>query len=629
MKVVVIDSIQWYDASIADADFKTDQLAWSVATFQKNFGSIREELEGVKDVILKNENAHCYLINVHCAIYRLKDIKDNTIFERVTPYQAQAGVDIYRELLHIYRDCSEKLRVVFFSPYASPELLFKKKPENMILKHLEYLQVPFTWKQVQDKFEQYNKPVFNNASENLLSGYALYHNQHPINSKVSTGKKRILFIDDQSNEWKAVFNEIFHEDRIVNLPYNNQEELRQNLANGQVEEYVKSKLSGCQMILSDFYLKENHDPGKWMNRENIEKISGFDLFHKIRATPKGKAIPYIMLTSSNKIPYYKVFEQNGVDDWLVKDVRPNSTKSEKLDSYILFKKTIEGVCQKSAYDTLQKLWLDITSIKNLNTDKWWYSPNYDSNKLLREFTSFRPVNDISNRHETRFKHTKDDVVKILVTSWNAIREHVNRETSLDENNYKLNKSDSEHFVSAAICNSIGKVIEMLGIKSGDIGFSFLTNFLLQVRNCASHSDDHEYFCLEDAFICLSYLVYGLNNYNTVNDFTTCFKDEFIVKGKTDQAEDNFPCGLLWLYLQLYNSESTRNKSDLKIFKESVKRRIVTLYKQATVKGQVKVVYEMRSSAKGKPKKFIDYIFSTEVNINNVFKTDPIKLPIPS
>lgn len=624
MRIVVIDNVEWDGANIADVDFKETQLAWSVATFQKNFGSIREELEGVKDAILKDENAHCYLINIHCAIYRKKNKTD---FERETPFQSQAGMVIYRELLHIYKECSEKLQVVFFSPYGEKPELIKKKPENLILNHLEFLEVPFTWNKVTTKFEQYNKPAFNNASENLLAGYSIYNSQTPVNSKVAAGSKKILFIDDQSNEWKAVFDEIFHKNAIEHLPYRNQDEFRDKLATGEVEREVKSKLSQCQLILSDFYLKENHDPGKWMNRQNIEKISGFDLFHSIRATDKGKVIPYIMHTSSNKIPYYKIFDQNGVDDWLVKDVRQKASLNEKLDNYILFKQTIEQKINNKNYSKLQILWSEISTINKITTAKWWYSPRLDNSRLSSSYLMFRPVNDTPV--DSKYKHTKADVVNVLVSAWMAIRQHINADSLLAGNNASYKVSESEHFIAASICNSIGKVIEMLGVKSGDIGFSFLTNLLLQVRNCASHSFDHDIFILEDAYLALSYLTYGLKNYDTLSDFSIAFPDEFIAKGISNDDDDNFPCGLLWLYLQLYNSESTRNKSDLKNFRELVKRRIVTLYKQAMAKGQVNIVYEMKTSAKGKPKKFIDDIFSTEVNISNLFKTDPIKLPIPS
>lgn len=624
MKVVVIDNMEWDGAKISDGDFQDNQMSWCVSTLRKSMDTIKTEIEiDAKNDIFKDEDVHCFLINVHCAIYRLKD---KTNYERVTTYQAQAGVDIYRELLHLYRECSEKLRVVFFSPYADkPELLFHKKPENLILKHLEYLQVPFTWKQVQDKFEQYNKPVFNNASENLLSGYSLYHNQHPINSKVSTGKKKILFIDDQSNEWKAVFNEMFHEDVIEHLPYSNQEEFRQNLANGQVEKNVKSKLAQCHLVLSDFYLNENHDPGKWMNRENIEKISGFDLFHSIRATDKGKAIPYIMHTSSNKISYYKVFDQNGVDDWLVKDVRPNVTSNEKLDNYILFKQTIESIFSPKIYSTykkMQDLWENIQKVKNVTDVRWWYSPQYNAELLVPVFDEdgyldkmvFAPVNDYRSDHSN---FTKNDIVSILESSWYAIRRQINKEIKYEGSN---RSKEAERFLATSICNNLGKIVEYLGIKSGARDFSYLTNFLLQIRNSASHSRDFEYFELNDVFIYLDYFVYVLLDFKTLKDFQDAFKDDYIVSKinkNNNRREFNFPCNLLWLYIQFYNHNGSKLLPEVR--KNLLRKRIDQLFQKALGDSSLKMVWSIRTNIPAnnfKIKKWYNRTFIPKDSVGN-------------
>ncbi len=629
MKIVVIDNLEWDSANIADADFQKNQLAWSVSTFNKNIGSVKEELEIVKDDdILKNENIHCYLINVHCAIYRKKNKLE---YEKETPFQTQAGVAIYRELLNIYKDSSEKLQVIFFSPYANnSEPLIRKKLENLVLAQLEFLEVPFTWKQVQTKFEQYNKPVFNNASENLLSGYGIHRSQNPTTAKVAVGKKKILFIDDQSNEWEATFSEIFNENALLHLPYKNQTEFRKALANGNVLKEVKNSLSNksnpSNIILSDFYLNENHEPAKWMNQESIEQISGFNLFHSVKATDKGKGIPYIMHTSSNKIPYYKIFDQQGVDDWIVKDTRPNATAIEKRDNYLLFKKTIETVSKNNIYKKLQDLWENIQKVKNINTNKWWYSPEYDATLIVpittdgREKMLFAPVN---NERSEYCNFTKGDVVSILESSWFAIRRQINSETD-----YEGDANESERFLATSICNNLGKIAEMLGVRSGAKSFSYLTNFLLQVRNSASHASDNEYFELNDVFICLDYLLYALINCNTLRDFQDAFPDGFIATHKKI-SEDNyyiFPCGLLWLYLQFYNSEHSKNCN---YGREAMKTRIFKLHKTIVNKGVIEEVIN-QTKDDSKLNGWLGATFKKELKTNTaeIKPTDPLKISIP-
>lgn len=627
MKIVVIDNLEWDSASITDVDFQENQL-WPVSTLNKNMETIKTELlEDAKKDILKDENIHCYLINIHCAIYRKKNKFE---YEKETPFQTQAGVAIYRELLNIYKDCNERLQVIFFSPYANnPEPLIKKKPENLVLIHLEFLEVPFTWKQVQAKFEQNNKPVFNNASENLLSGYGIHRSQNPTTAKVSIGKKKVLFIDDQSNEWKATFSEVFNDNALVHLPYANQTEFRKALAEGDVLKEVNSSLNNksnpSNIVLSDFYLNENHEPDKWMNRESIEKISGFNLFHSVRATDKGKGIPYIMHTSSNKIPYYKIFDQQGVDDWIVKDTRPNATAIEKRDNYILFKKTIEAISKNNIYKKLQDLWENIQKIKKITTNKWWYSPEYDATLLVtitaegKEKMLFVHVN---NERSEYCNFTKGDIVSILESSWFAIRRKINSETD-----YEGDANESERFLATSICNNLGKIIEMLGVKSG-AKFSYLTSFLLLVRNSASHARDYEFFELNDVFIYFDYLLYALLNYDTLPDFQLGYPHKVIIARKKI-SEDNyyiFPCGLLWLYLQFYNKNHSKNCN---YGREAMRTRIFKLHKTVVNKGVIEEVIKQTKDVAWLNGWF-NATFKKELKTNTteIKATGPLKISIP-
>jgi len=594
MKIVIIDNIEWDGKSIADVDFKVDELAYCVSTFQQNIESIKQDIEVVKE-ILREENAHCYLINVHCITYRKNSKTD---FTKEAAYQSQAGVNIYRLLLHLYKECPEKLRIVFFSPFsATPEQLIKKKPENIILNYLEFLEVPFTWKKVQTKFAQYNqnKHIFNNASENLLSGFALCKSQEPNDAKVSIGKKILLFIDDQSNEWSTVLHEIFQKGLIDDLSFSNQTEFREKLASGEFEKEVKRKLTKCHGILSDFYLSENHDPGKWMNKETIESISGFKLFHSIRASDMGKAIPYILHTSSNKIPYYKVFDQQGVDDWIVKDTRYCVPNQEKIDNYLLFKQTIERylLIDENVYSNLQSLWLGIQEIVK-GSKFWWVGEN---DYLL----TFKVLRNGNVRSSQSSAYKKSDVKDILEASWYTIRRYLNREQSYEAT---LQNESSESFIAASICNNLGKIFEMLEISAGDNGFSYLTQFLLNVRHKASHHSDYKYFTLKDSILMLNLVIHALK-YEDLQKFRDDYKEKkpgsnpfiryyyYSFKKTKDHSltpeKKFFPCGLLWIYIQFYNHECSKKDETLR---KQLFDRINKIFKKSASDGSVKRFFDI-------------------------------------
>lgn len=631
MRIIVIDNCEWEPYSIADVYFRQQHLAWCISTQDKTFTDIANEIKFVKndkDVLL-NETTHRYLINLHCLHYKKEHILKQ--YRKVVCFQQQAGVDIYRYLLKVYENEVDKLQIIFYSP-ISLEINILCKPENIVLRHLEYLEIPFTWNHVITKFSNYNKPIFSNASENLLSGHGLYTHQNLLNSKVGVGNKKILFIDDQKHEWKATFQEIFHLNVIDDLKYKDRFAFRKALADGTLEKEVNSIISQYDLIFSDFYLNENHEPERWMNKENIESISGFKLFKSIRKTDSGKALPFIIHSASNKIFYYKIFEQNGVDDWIVKDSRYNAPKNEKKDNYEIFKKTIEDIINNNLYKKMTTLWEDIQIIKNNKLPKWWYNPEYKAELIIPIFrdgydekAQFIPVN---NEKSEVSLFTKSDIVSILESAWYAIRRHINKEMDYEEiNDISYDPSDSEKLLSTGICNHIGKIIEMLGVKSGCIGFSYLTNFLLHVRNSASHASDYEYFELNDAIICLNYLIFALKNYNTLEDFQKAFPDKKIISGlKKNSKIEPFPCSLIWLYLQFYSEAS----KEYLMCRGLIKARIIKIFKRANSNGVILEVYKKAITEKSlvKWRKLIFTIDSKCRNIDISKDTDPIKIKIP-
>jgi len=642
MEIVVIDNFQWTDidhgVNIPDKapfdyiptlySYKADEKKQPIKT-PRTFEDVVGDLSAFND-----SSEIVFLINVHCTFANGNSKKKTSWY-----LQEQHGISIYRHLLKAYEKNAAALKVAFFSPIPQDDLI-KLKPENSVLAFHNFFSVPFKWKDCVAALEKTNENndwrVFNNASENLLSGYKMFVPDGTVSKKVETGKKKILFVDDQSNEWKAAFAEVFNEKAIAHLSFSNQKDFKTALAEGKVLKEVKANLNSeqnpCNIILSDFYLKEDHDPGRWMNKESIEDISGFNLFHSIRETDKGKGIPYIMHTSSNKISYYKVFDQSGVDDWIVKDIRPDTSAIEKKDNYILFKKTIEFISKQNIYKKMQDFWEKIQQIKKIQTNKWWYSPEYNAELLVPILIEgfnvkmvFKPVNNDRSEYST---FTKGDIVSILESSWFAIRRQINKETDYEnEGKISATESEAEKFLATSICNNIGKIVEMFGIKSGAKDFSYLTNFLLQMRNSASHASDYEYFELNDVFICLDYLTNALFNYDTLKEFQTAFPDRFIASHKKN-SENNyyeFPCALLWLYLQFYNEEFSKSSE---YGRTSMKTRINKLHKTIKGNGVIEEVV-IKTKADNRLNDWFKKTFEREnVSACEIPNADPLKISIP-
>ncbi len=639
MQIVVIDNFEWDDIDHG-ADISENAPYLYIPTLANYVKGIKTE-RTFEDVIgdiqaLGDAPEIIYLINVHC-VFSNGNSKRRISWQ----LQKQHGITIYRCLLKVYEKNESKLKVAFFSPIPKGDLI-KLKAENYVLKYHECYSAPFIWKECsKELLAKTNWTIFNNSSENLLSGYSMFNPEGSISKKIEMGKKRILVIDDQRDEWETTFAEVFNESALVHLPFSNQAEFRTALAENKILKAVKTNIAfndekniaNCNIVLSDFYLKEDHEPGKWMNMESIEVISGFSLFHSLRATDEGKGIPYIMHTSSNKIPYYKIFDRHGVDDWIVKDTRPGATANEKRDNYVLFKKTIENLSKQNIYKKLQDLWENIQQIKKMNTNKWWYSPQYDAELLVPiltdEFTEkivFSPVNDVRSNY---CNHTKGDIVSILESSWYAIRRQVNRQADYEvAGNKTANGNEADRFLATSICNNLGKIVEILGVKSGAKEFSYLTNFLLQIRNSASHASDYEYFELNDVFICLNYLINALINYNSLKDFQIAFPDKYIaskIKRTATQGEYNFPCALIWLYLQFYNEDFSKQSEH---GRTAMRTRIFKLYSEIKSKGVIEEVVA-KTREENKLNDWFKRTFKGELNTNTteLKNTDPLKISI--
>lgn len=479
----------------------------------------------------KNGN-FVFIIDVHCT------------FRESERTQQQGGLVIYRNLLKQFKDCQDKLKVIFYSP-ISKENLVALAPENYALTLLPFVElfptdengtnIPnWNFEFALQNAEKEESPQFNNASENLLSGWAIEGE-----GKIDVGGKKILFIDDQQIEWKTVFDEIFEKDKLIYVKtrkgeiVSSQKSYRDKMRvdRSKFIEMVKSAINEKpSLILSDFYLEENHDTTKWKNPSEIKSISGFKLFDSIRFD--FPAIPYVFHTSSNKASIYKFLDSNGVDDWLIKDVRDHASRDEKLENYKEFKFCILSFLTEDIYERISHIWTKISELKNQNADYYKRFPNKDE-AFMKEIV------------DTYLQH-----------SWIALRRSLNKEITFEENILHTKTTIKDWFVTASILNNLGKIIEYLPPKRPDdrtdwVQVSSLWEIAYQIRNCASHYQDNDMLTLTDVFIIFEIIFDLLENETNLENSTEPridLNDKVFDRATTISR----PYAVFWIYVLFYN-----------------------------------------------------------------------------
>jgi len=526
-----------------------------------------------------------FAIDVHCTF---------THKGRQLKLQEQGGVIIYRNLLSQFKDCQDKLKVVFYSP-ISKEHLAALRPENYVLTLLPFVQCEYDGSfetKLKTEIQEYsfNKvPVFNNASENLLSGWSLFKadKNRKENDFVETQYKfrtpdekprKIRFIDDQINEWKKTYTEIFEpKSDLKFLEYK-----KSNTPLGKFDENKIDNLNNhvmqASLIVSDFYLEEKHESNNWLSSEQLTQKSGFQLYQKIKGTKDDegihKAVPYVMHTSSNKIQYYKFLDANGVDNWLVKDTRTDSTTQEKKENFYAFKKVIEEFTYENSsamYGTLKKIWDRITELEEIKYNRestWWYSPT--------EYTAEEiPVKNGVDKCKKATDENVDEIFGLFKDSWMAIRANMNRESLFAANIGSNDKS----FTAAAVCSNLGKLFELFGFTQG-MHLNTYFKYLFCVRNIGSHYKDYKHLELNDALIYFDcwLTAFERKELNVADVFKTMFsEEEFILQGKTHRVEDSFNYRLLFVYIQFINGFHLSEKT---IAHKLINERIEELLRQS-------------------------------------------------
>ncbi|MFT3845783.1 MAG: hypothetical protein QM725_12075 [Lacibacter sp.] len=546
MNVIVVDNLDW---KTEGADLGGNPPFDIVNVSGKTFDATIEYLAGSKgfdDVV--------YLINVHC-VFASGDTKKKYDF------QQQNGIAVYRHLLKIYEDNQEKLRVAFFSP-ITVENLVKLKPENAVLEHLPFFNVPFNWNNCVTELQAIaDWKYFNNASENLLSGWALYkkqleedqkkENRKKDNHYIETSKRKLVFIDDQITEWEKTYECIFeHNSTISLLLYDKYNTSVNGFNTNKIVNFNEVKTA--DIIISDFYLDEKHQPNIWMGKDQLEKISGFKCFENIKGNQLKKGINtgacHIIHSSSNKIPYYRILDANGIDNWLVKDLRVDSSNEEKIENYKLFKTGIEEFTSQDnfgLYESLRSLWDRLDEIEA--AQKWWKnSSEYDC----------------------------DEIILILKNAWFALRAFANKQGLF----MKKTGAIDANFTPAAIISSLGKLNEIFKVEKLNKTSNSFQRFLPAVRNAGSHHNDLDQILLIDALIFFHCWFNALNS----NSFDDAFKSttangnsEYMIQDSSGSQPISYKYRLFYVYMQFYNSRYSHPYQDIRTV---IRKRLDTMLK---------------------------------------------------
>lgn len=480
-----------------------------------------------------------YVIDIYFTFQRSKDAQD------------QNGLDFYRYLLGFFHECQNRLKVVFYSP-LSIEFLLRQKPENLILERSVFLQTSqhgnFA-RRLSGTIEQLNKnnswPIFNSASENLLSGYSIYKTPDKINNKIITDVN-ILIVDDQIEEWVETY-------KVVFSSFENVKFIKYDRSIGELNKFSLDKcgqnflreVRKANLVIADFYLEERHQPFNWMSREELQDKSGFKLFQEIRKI--NPAVPYIVHSSSNKIAYFKILREFGIDDWLIKDTRGGVTTEYKKFNYEVLKKVVETYSNNKNAETFKRL----ASIKKV----------IDSLKLRSE-----------NSFWWDSKSHKSVVVDILDYSWYNLRFGLS-EFSLTATEF----GRSDNFIFNSIISELGKILELKDVEQRVSIKNMLYYFLKQFRNHISHYDINQ-IRLQDCLIYFEIWIKvltlsrdSINNKKAFRDTKSVFAGNLNLSGQHSNQmfqslifgnhKTSFSNRILFCYLQFINDKSFTKISD--------------------------------------------------------------------
>lgn len=353
-----------------------------------------------------------FIIDVHCA------------FKESERMQQQGGVTIYRHLLKQFKDCQDKLKVIFYSPISSEQLI-SLRPENYVLKLLPVVElfpekdedgnIIDNWdfeEALKTKINDNNFFQFNNASENLLSGWALANEKEIKKGKFSEGRIKlngwkVLIVDDEFSSWMVTYSTIFDDpNNILFPPYSSQTEFRQAWKENKALDFICDGARDADFVLSDLYIEESHEETKpYKKKEEIEDISGFKLLKKIKE--KYPYLPYMLFTSSNKVWNAETFRSEGIWSWAVKENSENTDSQDKIAQFEHFRNSIAKITNPE-WQFVVSIWKNLIDLElqATHTSFWWSAQCTEALDILKD--CLRTLDSIySQRGEFETKNVTD------------------------------------------------------------------------------------------------------------------------------------------------------------------------------------------------------------------------------
>lgn len=504
-----------------------------------------------------------YVIDVHFQYKR---------GDHVIKLQEQGGVDVYRHLLAHYVGKSEPLRVVFYSPIPK-EVLVRLRPENYVLHLLPFAEGAYSedFAGALDRIiAEQNWPQFNNASENLLCGWALA-NKEGIRAgsppePIATDGHKVLVIDDEMPQWQTALKAVIGA-HLTLLHYDKSAPSDGAFAFAKLGDGAEEQIRAADLILSDLYLEERHETTRWMSGEQLQDISGFKLFDLVKGTEDERGwnpgVPYILHTSSNKVSYFRHFQSQGLDGWFVKDIRANAPSNEKQAHYELFAKGLKDTLTGDngmLYTRLTTAWQSIHQLEEREHELWWHG---------------------------RYAEV-GIVINTLKAVWLGVRAFVGRTSGQYD---RLGTYDELVIVPAAYISLLGQLSEAIEVEENYQNYVFKA--LKSIRHCGAHFQDRSHLLAEDVVLYLELWILVLNakdidnsllkrhrdgkaNHEENPRFVNVFREEYYDQSKRSKEPRVYLKNqLLCTYLQLYNYDHGQGLAPMR---PALERRIAILFK---------------------------------------------------
>jgi hypothetical protein len=415
-------------------------------------------------------------------------------------YEEQKGVDLYRAILHILNDRIESLSFVFYSPLSAANSA-KLKPANSVLLHLPYIELPVEDIRLVKETLNLPCPLFNNSSENLLSGFYLT-GARPIDKN-----QNIFIIDDQYLEWEQTLSLIFSKNNFYSFKRNSREEykelykkLTQKATPNELKTEFEELVLKSDLIISDLYLIENHEPGIWKALDESRSISGFQVIKKIREINEFK--PLVLFSTTNRARNIFVINSINLNGWSIKDNRPQISIEDKKDYFEEYSEMV--ISASTDFDVeLSRLWKKFLYIKENYFNTWWYQKIAKNEKLKNE--------------------TYNTVLQRIKESLNAFHRYYNQKRSISKAAKKryffINPMDdfTIHSVIIQTFKCIELIYRVSAKRNENTGLydkvPLLENFeddisryLFMVRNNSAHGSTFQSITANNAFGFLIYTI---------------------------------------------------------------------------------------------------------------------------